>query len=436
MVDLSVKFAGVEFRNPVMMASIAPCAPWSQWPPEKDAPELQMKLWRHFYEGEIGALVTGTMLPIDVKDGRGGGRFWASQTKGFGKREGLVSCATIPDALWSRTNGLELIRRAKKEFTDTRIIASIIADGIDPKVWGGLALDCERAGADMVEVNCACEMFVDEYALASEGIQLKEKLPPGITMGLVPQIAASIIKGMKGMTKLPLIIKLTPEMSFFHLMQAIPLYLDAGVDAVTSGHTFMTVVPPDIYNHGKTTFPGMNTTTWWGTNGPWHRFACYRNIAMIGKYFPQMPSIACGGLVTPEQCVEVIMLGATGVQLSAGIWWSGLSFVGKVVKFMKGYMKEQGYKSMKEIIGLGQKYIVEMNECQQELKPQIGKLIAHVDNEKCVGLAKCNVCLDNYCVAVKEEGDYPVVDATLCSSCNLCVIRCPHGARSLHWIGK
>src|SRR4030042_4162397 len=110
MVDLSVKFAGVEFRNPVMMASIAPCAPWSHWPPEKDAPELQMTIWRKLYEGEIGALVTGTMLPIDVKDARGGGRFWASQTKGFGKREGLVSGAPIPAALWSRTNGLELIR--------------------------------------------------------------------------------------------------------------------------------------------------------------------------------------------------------------------------------------------------------------------------------------------------------------------------------------
>jgi len=303
-------------------------------------------------------------------------------------------------------------------------------------VWGGLARDCEGAGADMIELNCGCEMFVDEYVLASEGIQLKGKLPPGITIGLVPEIGSSLIKGIKDMTRLPLIIKLTPEMSFFGLMQAMPLYLEAGADAVTAGHTFMTVVPPDIYNHGKTTFPGMNTTTWWGTNGPWHRFACYRNIAMIGKYFPQMPAIACGGLVTPEQCVEVIMLGAKGVQLSAGIWWNGLSFCGKVVKFMKSYMKDQGYKSMKEIIGLGQKYIVEMNECQQELKPQIGKLIAHVDNEKCVGMSKCNVCLDNYCVAVTEEGDYPVVDATLCSACNLCVIRCPHGARSLQWIGK
>lgn len=436
MADLSVKIAGVSFRNPIMCASWAPAAPWSHWPAEKNAPELQMRLWRKFYEGEIGAIVTGTVYPEDLKEAHGGGRFWAARTKGFGSREGFISAATIPDALWSRTNGLEVIRRAKKEFTDTRIIASILADGIDPKVWGDLARDCERAGADMLEVNCACPMFIDEYTLASQGIQLKERLPAGITIGLVPEVTCSIVKSVKKTTTVPTILKLTPEMSFFDLMRAVPMYLEAGVDAVTAGHTFMSVVPPDIYNHGKTTFPGMKTTTFWATNGPWHRFACYRNIAMLGKFFPQMPSIACGGLVTPEQCIEIMMLGASGVQLSAGILWNGISFPGKVIKFMKKYMDEQGYKSMNEIIGLGQQYIVDMNDCQTELKSQIGQLVAHVDNEKCVGLSKCKVCLDNDCVATDFEGDKPVVDASLCSSCNLCVIRCPHEARSLQLIGK
>ncbi len=436
MVDLSVNIAGVSFKNPVMCAAWAPAAPWSQWPPEKDAPELQMRLWRKYYEYEIGAIVTGTIHPEDLEEARGGGRTWASRTKGFGMREGLVGGATIPDGLWSRTNGLELIRRVKKEFTDTRIIASITAETIDPKAWGNHALDCERAGADMLEVNSACPMFADSYTLPTQGIQLKENLPTGIMVGLVPEVMSSIIKGVKSMTSLPVLLKQTPEMSFFDLKRAVPMYLEAGLDAITCGHSFMSVVPPDIYNHGKTTFPGMDSTTFWAANGPWHRFACYRNIAMMGKYFPQMPSIACGGLVTPEQCIEVMMLGAMGVQLSAGIFWNGMSFIDKVIKFMKRYMQEQGYKTMDEIIGLGQKYIVEMNECQAELKSQIGKLIARVDNEKCVGLSKCKVCLDNYCAATIVDGDQPVVDASLCSSCNLCVLRCPHDARSLQWVDK
>ncbi len=241
---------------------------------------------------------------------------------------------------------------------------------------------------------------------------------------------------MKKITDIPVGVKLTPELSFFHLLRAVPMYRDAGVVSFTANHCFMTVVPPDIYNGGKTTFPNMETTTWWTTNGPWHRFACYRNVSMLGKYFPDTGVMACGGLVTPEQCIEIMMLGAGTVQLSAGIFWNGLGYPGKVVKFMKKYMEEQGYESPNDFIGLGQKHIVEMEECQKELKAQIGNLIAEVDREKCAGLSKCKTCLDNWCFATYVEDDQPMVDAELCSACNLCVIRCPHEARSLQWIER
>ena len=436
MVDLSVEIGGLAFKNPIMMAAIAPCGPWTHWPAEKDAPEIQMKMWRKLYEAGLGGICTGLIFPFDDPElDKGGGRFWAARTKGFAKREGFISAASIPDAGLSKSNSLEAIRRAKKEFTDMRIIANIITTGTDPKVWGNLALECQQAGADMVEMNFGSAMIFDNVATAQRGIEYKEDLPAGITIGLVPEIASSIVKGMKKITDIPVVVKLTPELSFFHLTRAVPMYRDAGIIGFTANHCFMSVVPPDIYNGGKTTFPQMETTTWWTTNGPWHRFACYRNVAMLGKYFPDMSVLACGGLVTPEQCVEIMMLGARGVQLSAGVFWNGLSYTGKVVNFLKTYMEEQGYDSVNDFIGLGQQYIVEMEDCQREFKSQIGKLIAQIDREKCVGLSTCKRCLDNWCFATYVENDQPMVDAGLCSSCNLCVITCPHGARSLQWAG-
>jgi len=429
MVDTSVSFGGVKFKNPIMIASHAPCSPWSGWPPEKDAPEIQMRLWRKYYEGDVGAITTGTIYSEDFPPGMGGQRFWASKTKGFAEREGFVSAATIPDALWARTNGIEALKRAKKEFTDTRIIASIIVPTIDSEVWGDLALECAQNGADMVELNFGSTMFIDTVDLAREGIKLKEKLPAGVTMGVVPEVMAAMIKGIRKKTDIPVIAKITPEMSFFQALMGFPLLVEAGVKALTLNHTFMSVAPPDIYNGGKTTFSNMDTTTWWSTNGPWHRFAAYRNVSMVAKYLPHIDTIACGGLVLPEHCIEVMMLGAKAVQMSAGIFWNGVSFPGKVVKFLKRYMEDQGYNSVDEFIGLGLKYIVEMGECQDELKSQIGNLIAQVDRDKCVGTSKCNICLDNWCVATYEEDGIPMVDPELCNSCTLCVIRCPHGAR-------
>ena len=75
-----------------------------------------------------------------------------------------------------------------------------------------------------------------------------------------------------------------------------------------------------------------------------------------------------------------------------------------------------------------------MEECQQEFKPQVGRLIAVIDRDKCVGLSRCKICMDNWCYATYGEDDKPMVDRNLCSSCNLCVIRCPHGARTLQYI--
>jgi dihydropyrimidine dehydrogenase (NAD+) subunit PreA len=437
MVDLSVRVAGLEFKNPVMIAAIAPCAPWSHWPPEKNAPEIQMKLWRKLYEADVAAICTGFIFPDDdVTLNRGAGRFWAARTRSFAEREGFVSAATIPDAALSRTNSLEVIRRAKKEFTDMRIVANIVAHGIDLEASANLALECQQAGADMVELNFGSAMLFDNVALAQQGVELKEETPAGITIGLVPEVATRIVRSIKKKTSIPIVVKLTPELSFFHLLRAVQMYKEAKVAAFTANHCFMTVVPPDIYNGGKTTFPYMNTTTWWTTNGPWHRFACYRNVSMIGKYFPDMDTIACGGLVIPEQCIEVMMLGAKAVQLSSGIFWNGMSYAGQVTRFIKRYMEEQGYRSVNDFIGLGQKYIVEMAECQAEFKTQVGKLIAQIDRDKCVGLLSCKICLDNWCFATYVEDEQPMVDSQLCSGCNLCVIRCPHEARSLRWIDK
>src|SRR4030042_6191957 len=117
MPDLSVKIAGVSFKNPIMIASHAPCGPWSNLPLEKNPQEIQMKLWRKYYEGNVGAIVTGTIYSGDDVGNRGGQRFWAARTRGFAERQGFISAATIPDALWARKNGREMIRRAKKEFT-------------------------------------------------------------------------------------------------------------------------------------------------------------------------------------------------------------------------------------------------------------------------------------------------------------------------------
>jgi len=162
----------------------------------------------------------------------------------------------------------------------------------------------------------------------------------------------------------------------------------------------------------------------------------YRDVALVGRHAPDINVEACGGLVIPEQAIEVMMLGAKLIQLSSGVFFNGISYPGKVVDFLRKYMEEQGYNSVNEFIGLGQKYITEMGEVQREYRPQVGKVIAHVDYDRCIGPDACNECLDMFCIATYEEDSVIKIDPKLCCGCNLCVIKCSQGARSLGWVDK
>lgn len=436
MVDLSVKFVGLDFKNPISIAAHGPGVPNRDLLPNKDASGVQMKLWRKYYEGGVGSLTTGSIFFDEMEGARGSSRFHLIRTRGFAEREGFVSAATMPDVIWPRSHGLGAVEKFRKEFPDMRIIASIMGEGTDPNSWAQLALEAQQAGAEAIELNLGSVMMMESADQALKGIMSKRRLPSGAIIGLVPEVVAELIKAIKKKVSIPVIVKITPELGFYGLLGALPLYREAGVDGLTCDHTIMTIAPPDIYNYGKTSFPFFEKTTWWSSLGPWNRLVSYRDVALVGRHAPDIDLEACGGLVIPEQAIEVMMLGAKLVQLSSGIFFNGLSYPGKVVEFLKKYMEEQGYNSVNEFIGLGQKYIAEMGEVQREYKAQVGKLIAHIDYDKCIGPEACSECLDMFCLATYEEDGVVKVDPKLCCGCNLCVIKCPYEARSLGWVDR
>ncbi len=62
MVDLSVKFAGLDFKNPISVAAHGPGIPNRDLLPDKDASGVHMKLWRKYYEGGVGSITTGSIF--------------------------------------------------------------------------------------------------------------------------------------------------------------------------------------------------------------------------------------------------------------------------------------------------------------------------------------------------------------------------------------
>jgi dihydroorotate dehydrogenase/Pyruvate/2-oxoacid:ferredoxin oxidoreductase delta subunit len=428
MVDLSVKFAGIELANPFMPAAHAPCAPWTN---RKEAADIYMKMVRKYHQQGAGAfnMVSAwfqNRSELQWTDGRL--RVHAMNTRGFTSREGFIVNANLPDSALARDTCLEVLSKIKKEFPDWPVIYGIAGPGIDPAGWGEMAKEAEQAGAQMAELNLATFMAFDEVKQALEAMGIAEKIPAvaGLLAGLVPEVVVKIIEGIREKTDIPIMLKITPELGFFRLASAAPMYLAAGANAVACGHALMSVAPPLIYEHGKCSDPLMEVGTFSAAIGGYTRPTCYRDVACVSKYAPGLDIAACGDLVIPEQCIEVMMLGAKAVQLSAGILWNGMSFMSQAIKFMKQFMEKQGYNKVTDFIGEGLPYIVEQDEFRKYWRNH--PAVAEIDDTKCIN---CGTCLDTWCFATYMEQGKPKIDTNLCSGCNLCVIRCPSEARRI-----
>lgn len=420
-----MKFGGVEFRNPVWTASLSPAAPFTA---KKEAVDIVLKKVKRCYDLGLGGYVTGSIWFEDpTYEWRGKSRNASMTTRGFADREAMVGIGTMPDGAYPRTIGLELVRRIKKECPDMGLIASIYGHGVDPRVWSSLASDAKQAGADMVELNVCCFMVFDSIAEDAGDILKREEYSAGLMLGLVPELTAKLVSGMIEMIDIPIIVKIPPELPMLRLIPAAAMYQQAGAVGVTCSHLFMTAPPPDIYNRGRPAIPHMDKVSFFGVTGPAIRYtACYRNVAAVAKNSPGLDVAACGGLVIPEHTIEAMMLGAKVVQLSSGLIFNGLSFISQVIEFMKKYMKEQGYKKVDDFIGMGLEHIVDYGEFLEwwDAHPMVAK----IDYLKC---NKCGICMDNLCFATYWKDGKPRVDPKLCGSCNICVFRCPVGARSL-----
>ncbi|MEM1586466.1 MAG: 4Fe-4S binding protein [Candidatus Bathyarchaeia archaeon] len=427
-VDLTIKFCGVELRNPIAAASHAPAGPFTH---KVICPDIYLKLIRKYYILGLGALVTGTITSYSGNlNWRGTNFFLPISVPGFAEKEGFVSAAKIPDVGFPKPIGIRVVERCKKEFKDMAIIASIAGPGGNIEGWLSLVKEVASAGADMLELNFGGPETFESVEKALKVLETRRNLFEigGIILGLIPELAAEIVKFIVRSVNIPVIVKITPELGFFRVIQAARLYKDAGAKGLTCSHSFITVAPPDIYNKGKSTLPtieGYPLSSFWATVGPWTRFAAYRDTAAVCKYVHNIDVFTCGGLVIPEHCIEAMMLGAKGVQLSAGIFWNGISFIRKVIDFMRKFLTEQGYCSVKEIVGLGLKDLVELGEVK------FPKRIAKINYDKCVN---CYICLDTWCFALEERNGKVFVNEELCRGCNLCVIRCPEKAIYLQYL--
>jgi len=204
-----------------------------------------------------------------------------------------------------------------------------------------------------VIVNVAGET-IDEYVAVTSklegvpgisGIELNISCPNvsagGIEFGVDPKLATRVTSEVKAATTLPVIVKLSPNVT--DIKEIALAVEEAGADAISLINTLRGMAI-DIDQRK----PCLGNIAG-GLSGPAIKpVALYMVFEAAGVV--RIPVIGCGGIACAEDALEFIMAGATAVQIGTAILTNpqlGLD----VLEGIESSMRQNGVQNLTELIG-------------------------------------------------------------------------------------
>lgn len=204
-----------------------------------------------------------------------------------------------------------------------------------------------------VIVNIAGES-VEEYAHLARrldgaagiaGLEVNISCPNvkrgGMQFGSDPHAAAQVTRAVKESTSLPVIVKLSPNVT--DIASVAESVAKAGADAVSLINT-ISGMAIDI----KTRRPVLGNV-FGGLSGPAVKPVALRAVWQVYRAV-ELPIIGMGGITTGEDAVEFFLAGASAVAVGTAHFVNPYA-ARDVLEGVKNYLLTHGFKDIKEIVG-------------------------------------------------------------------------------------
>lgn len=163
----------------------------------------------------------------------------------------------------------------------------------------------------------------------------------GMEFGQDTDVAAAVTYACVRATQLPVIVKLTPNVtSIVDIAKAV---VDAGASALCCINTLQ-AMSIDV----GTRKPRI-ARTFAGLSGPAIKPVALRMVWQVAGAV-SVPVIGCGGISTATDALEFLMAGATAVQVGTATFRDPLAPV-RVLEGIEAYMREHNIADIREIIG-------------------------------------------------------------------------------------
>ena len=163
----------------------------------------------------------------------------------------------------------------------------------------------------------------------------------GISFGSDPKVAARVTRTVKDETSLPVIVKLTPNVTDIAVIaESVE---KAGADVISLINTLI-----GISVNLKTRGSHLKNITG-GLSGPAIKPVALRMVWQVVKRV-SVPVIGIGGITTAEDALEFLILGAKAVQIGTANFINPHATL-EVIEGIKNYLAANRIKDVNEIIG-------------------------------------------------------------------------------------
>ena len=225
----------------------------------------------------------------------------------------------------SPEESLEELKKAIKD-SPSPVIASFYGRTVEE--FAAVAEGISAAKPAFIEANISCPNIEDEFGK-----------PFGTDCGL----AGKITEGIKGASKIPLIVKLTPNVSDIKAIAAS--VEEAGADCISAINTLGPGMVVDV-NTGK---PVLSNKTG-GMSGPAVKPIAIRCVYEIYETV-DIPVIGMGGVTSGRDVAEMLMAGASAVGIGTAVWRDGVGVFGRVCRELNEFMEDNDYPKLRDLIG-------------------------------------------------------------------------------------
>jgi len=304
---LKVKFLGIEFENPTVLAS-------------------------GIYPTAASALIKA------VENGAGGvttKSIWLKEHKGHPAPTLLITEHFTINAVGLSDYGIDKsgpeITAYKEKIAQIGLRAPVIASIVAGQKldFGLIAEKISEYSPDIIEVNISCPNVEDEF---------------GKPFACDKYSAADVTKIVKARTKLPVIVKLSPNV--YSISDVAKAVADAGAD----GFCAINTVGPGMVIDIEKRSPFLSNK-FGGVSGPGIKPIGVKAVYDIYKA-THLSILGMGGINTGKDAIEFIMAGATLVGIGAAIYTRGPNVFKLITDEMTEWMKSHNVKNLSELIGV------------------------------------------------------------------------------------